>query len=103
VVAVDAEDPVGGQERDDLADRADVPEPRRGAQAYEGRLVHRLDEEHLGGVDRPPPVASQPEEEPLGRDGHAALSHERPLRCKGADIGDRRMAGVDRRTAGFDR
>jgi hypothetical protein len=76
VVAVHTDDAEGSEERHDLADRARVHDARRGPQPDQGRLPGGLEVVDVRGIDHPPAVASQVQEEPYGRESHGVFSHE---------------------------
>jgi hypothetical protein len=63
VVPVHADDPERGQQRKQFAKGAHVPKPLRGPQAHERRLALGFEEVDLGGVDRPPSIPSEVQEQ----------------------------------------
>ncbi len=59
VVAMHAQEPEAGEDRDQLAEGPHVAQPPRGPQADQRRLACRLEEIDVVGIDRAPSVPGQ--------------------------------------------
>jgi hypothetical protein len=72
-LAVHADHPEGGQERNQLAEGAHLTHASRRTQADEGRLPDGLEEVDVGGVDRPATIPCQVQEQPVVRQFHGSF------------------------------
>ncbi len=80
MVVVHAEESVRCKERDNLTQRANVPEPSGAPCAYQGLVSHRLEKVHIGGVDGHPAVLGKVEEDAFDSGHVELLAHVALLR-----------------------